>query len=72
MHWLSHSFDLFGAEPVIPATLVSYQDAGSWLSMTDDERIRFIDRRSGDVISLRADLTTQVLALSDSSQPGLF
>lgn len=71
MHWLSQSFDLMGAEPVIPATLVSYQDAGGWLSMADDERIRFIDRRSGDVISLRADLTTQLLALSDAAQPSM-
>lgn len=72
MHWLGSGFDRFGAEPVVPATLVSYQDAGSWLDMADDERLRFIDRRSGDVISLRADLTTQVLALAEPGQRAMY
>lgn len=59
-----------GGRPVATSTLVSYHDASHWLSMADTDRIRFIDRRSGDAISLRADLTTQVLALESLRAQG--
>jgi ATP phosphoribosyltransferase regulatory subunit HisZ len=47
---------------ILPSTLVSYESKKTLLQSNADERVRLIDRQSGDTISLRADFTSQIVS----------
>lgn len=68
-HWVAQWFRVLGGDPVIPSTLVSYSGDEDWLGQKGAERIRLIDRSTGDVVSLRADLTTQILHQESLENP---